>query len=86
MDSEELSEWYADHLYNEPLGGQWEQTGVLWSMIANANPFRSKDSKVFLPYDIIPVIKKPEPVVKVEQPASDQKALARQVHKALGGR
>lgn len=85
MDGEELNEWYADHLYNSPLGGQWEQTGVLWSMIANSHPGRDKDSRVFMPHDIIPVIKKPEVVAPVEQPPIDQVDLARIVHRALGG-
>jgi hypothetical protein len=86
MDSEELNDWYADHLYNEPLGGQWKQTGILAAMIGNSNPFRSAESKVFSPLDFIPVPKDPEPVITVEQSPSEQVDLAKMVHKALGGK
>jgi len=57
MSSREFSYWLAYHRYYEPVGGAWEQAGLVAS--ASLAPYcpRGKTPK---PKDFIPVLKPPQ--------------------------
>ena len=55
MDSREFSMWMALHLYYEPIGGGWEQTGTIAAAILA--PY-CRRGQVPEPNDFIPVLKK----------------------------
>lgn len=55
MDSREFGMWMAMHLYYEPIGGAWEQTGTLAS--AMLAPYCRRGA-VPDPEDFVPVLKK----------------------------
>lgn len=55
MDSREFTRWLAYHLYYEPIGGHWEQTGTLAA--AMLAPYTPRGRKIE-PEDFIPKHKK----------------------------
>lgn len=57
MDSREFSYWMAIHRYYWPIGGEWEQTGLVASAILAPYCGRGKSPKV---QDFIPVDRPPQ--------------------------
>lgn len=64
MDSREFAYWQAYHRYYEPIGGEWEQTGL--AVAATLAPYcpRGRTPK---PRDFIPTEKPPQHRLQIEE-------------------
>lgn len=73
MSSREFAYWQAYHRYFEPVGGEWDQTGLVVS--ASLAPYCPRGSTP-KPRDFIPTIKPPQhPIQMLEELKKMQAAL-----------
>ncbi len=63
MDSREFAYWQAMHRYYEPIGGEWDQVGLLASaaLAPYCKPGQTPD-----PRDFVPVDKPPQHQIQID--------------------
>ena len=71
MDSREFAYWIAVHRYYEPIGGEWERTGLL--ACAALAPYCSKGQSPE-PKDFVPIEKPPQHQMQMDDAVARLKA------------
>lgn len=64
MDSREFAYWQAIHRYYDPVGGEWDQVGLLASAAVAPYCDRGRTPK---PRDFVPVDKPPQHEVQIRE-------------------